>query len=66
MFDQMMARAKELEELQDNEWADAHEDEYIRFEEMMDAEYAAGNLTDSQYDELGNIALADFEPKCEY
>lgn len=59
-FDDLMKTARELESHLDTEWAEQNAGEYERFEQVVNEQYYAGNLTGKQFNELVLTAFYDY------
>lgn len=59
-FDDLMKMAKQLEAKQNTDWAEEHADHYDQFDEIINEEYDAGNLTAEQFNVLALTAFYDY------
>ena len=60
MFNKLMKVAKKLETHLNTEWAEEHESLYNNFASRIEYEYAAGNITAKEFNELAMTAFYDY------
>ena len=51
----------------DTEWAEKNAKQYYEFADLIEEEWAKGNITDKEFDELALTAFYDYDNlKCDY